>query len=74
MSDRSSQALTVFVTVQGLNVAGLLVDYLLMKSGLPTISEVSVEHPIVGVTILLFESLSPVSLGLHLWFLPRFFV
>ena len=71
MSEKSSQALTVFVTVQGINIASLLVDYLLMKAGLPTISNVSVTYPIIGASILIFESLSPVSLGIHFWFLPR---
>lgn len=68
MSDKSSQALTVFVTVQFVNISALFADYLLMKSGFPAITDVSVKYPIIGTTILLFETISPISLGIHFWF------
>lgn len=68
MSDKSSQALTVFVTVQFVNISALFADYLLMKAGLPAITDISVKYPVVGATILLFETISPVSLGIHFWF------
>lgn len=66
--DKSSQALTVFVTVQFVNVSALLADYLLMKAHLPAITDVAIKYPVIGATILLFETISPVSLGIHLWF------
>jgi hypothetical protein len=68
MSIISSQALTVFITVQFVNISALFADYLLMKSSLPTITDVSVKYPIIGTTIILFEFVSPVSLGLHFWY------
>lgn len=71
MSDISSQALTVFVTVQFVNMSALFADYLLMKAGLPAITDISVKYPIIGGTILLFETISPVSLGLHFWYAPH---
>ena len=71
MSDKSSQALTMFVTVQFINMSALFADYLLMKAGLPAITDVSVKYPIVGFTILVFETISPVSLGIHFWFAPQ---
>lgn len=68
MSDKSSQALTVFVTVQFVNISSLFADYILMKSQLPSITDISVKYPVVGVSILLFETISPVSLAAHFWF------
>ncbi len=70
MSDKSSQALTVFVTVQFVNISALFADYLLMKAGLPVITDISVKYPIIGASILLFETISPISLGIHFWFTP----
>ena len=52
MSDPSSQALTVFVTIQFANISALFADYLLMKAGLPAITDVSVKYPVIGVSIL----------------------
>lgn len=66
----SNQALTVFVTTQFVNVSALFADYLIMKAGLPSISELSVRHPLLGGAILVFECLSPISLGVHLWYFP----
>ncbi len=68
MSNVSSQSLTVFITVQFVNISALFADYLLMKANLPTITDVSVKYPIIGTTIILFEFVSPVSLGLHFWY------
>jgi hypothetical protein len=68
MSDTSSQSLTVFITVQFVNISSLFADYLLMKANLPTITDVSVKYPIIGATIILFEFVSPISLGMHFWY------
>ena len=68
MSDPSSQALTVFVNIQFANISALFADYLLMKAGLPAITDVSVKYPVIGVSILLFEAISPISLGIHFWY------
>lgn len=70
MTDRSSQALTVFVTTQFVNISALFADYLIMKAGLPSISELSVRYPALGGAILTFQCLSPVSLGLHFLYFP----
>jgi hypothetical protein len=70
MSDISNQALTVFVTTQFVNVSALFADYLIMKAGLPAITELSTKYPIIGGTIILFECLSPISLGVHFWYYP----
>jgi hypothetical protein len=66
--DYSNQALSVFVAIQGINIGGLIADYLLMKNKLPSISEVGVEHPFFGITLFSIELLSPISLGVHLLF------
>ena len=68
MSDKSSQALTVFVTLQFVNISALFADYLLMKAGFPAITDISVKYPLIGTTILFFESISPISLGVHFWY------
>jgi len=68
MSDRSSQSLTVFVTVQFVNISALFADYLIMKAGLPAITTVSIKYPIIGTAILLFECISPISLACHFWY------
>ena len=66
----SSQALTVFVTTQFVNISALFADYLIMKVGLPSITDISARYPIIGCTVILFECLSPISLGIHLWYYP----
>ena len=67
----SDQALTAFVVTQAINISGLCADYLIIKAGLPAITDLSVKYPIIGTTILIFECISPISLGLHFWFYPR---
>ena len=69
--DYSSQALSVFVAIQGINVGGLITDYLLMKNNLPSISEVCVDYPTLGFVLISFQVLSPLSLGLHLYYFHK---
>jgi len=64
----SNQALTVFVTVQAVNVCALITDYILMKINLPLITEICTQYPLIGGTVVAFETLSPVSIGLHFYF------
>ena len=71
MSDKSNQALTVFVTLQFVNISALFADYLLMKAGLPAITDISVKYPIIGTSIIIFESISPISLCIHFWYYPN---
>lgn len=66
--DISNAALTVFVTTEIVNLAALAVDYILIKDGLPSITEVSTKYPAIGIAILLFETISPISLGVHFWY------
>ena len=68
MSDKSDQALTAFVTVQFVNISALFADYLIMKAGLPPITTISIKYPVIGVSILLFQCISPVSLSIHFWY------
>jgi len=63
--DVSNAALTLFVTTEVVNVAALLVDYVLIKAGLDSITTVSTTYPIVGITIIAFETISPIALGIH---------
>jgi hypothetical protein len=69
--DYSSQALSIFVAIQGINIGGLIADYVLMKNKLPSISEVCVDHPFIGIVLVSIEVISPISLGLHLYFFNR---
>jgi hypothetical protein len=66
----SNQALTAFVVTQVINIGGLCADYLIIKAGLPAITDLSVKYPIIGTTILIFECISPISLGIHFWYYP----
>lgn len=66
--DISNSALTVYVAVEAINLAGLAVDYLIIKDGLPSITEISTKYPIIGLGVILFQTISPISLGLHLYF------
>lgn len=47
MEDASTKALICFIGVQITNVLALGVDYLLLKSGNKTITEYSVEYPVM---------------------------
>ena len=71
--DISNAALTVYVTTEVVNLAGVLIDYVLIKDGLPSITEVSTKYPIIGTCLILFQMVSPVSLGVHLWYFKENF-
>ena len=65
---RASQTLTVFVTLQFINISALFANYLIMKLKLPAISDISAQNPIIGASIILFECISPISLGMHFFY------
>ena len=65
----SNQALSVFVTTQIINISALITDYILIKINLPSISDISVKYPVIGLTIIAFQCISPVSISLHFFFL-----
>ena len=66
--DISNAALTIYVSTEVVNLAGVIIDYVLIKDGLPSITEVSTKYPIIGTCLILFQMVSPVSLGIHLWY------
>jgi hypothetical protein len=66
--DISNAALTIYVSTEVVNLAGVIIDYVLIKDGLPSITEVSTKYPIIGTCLILFQIVSPVSLGVHLWY------
>ena len=66
--DISNAALTIYVSTEVVNLAGVIIDYVLIKDGLPSITEVSTKYPIIGTCLILFQMVSPVSLGVHLWY------
>ena len=67
----SNEALSVFITIQGINIGGLITDYVLIKNNLPSISQVSINYPVVGIALILIELMSPISIGFHLYFFNR---
>lgn len=67
----SNEALSVFITIQGINIGGLITDYVLIKNNLPSISQVSINYPVVGIALILIEVMSPISIGFHLYFFNR---
>lgn len=69
--DYSNNALSVFIGIQGINIGGLITDYLLLKNGLPSISEVCFDYPVLGFVLISFQIVSPVSLGLHLYYFHK---
>jgi hypothetical protein len=69
--DISNYALTVYVTTEVVNLSAIAIDYLLIKASLPSITEVSTKYPVIGAVVILFQTISPLSLGLHFWYFPR---
>lgn len=63
--DISNAALTIYITTEVVNIAAVLVDYVLIKAGFDSITEVSTTYPIIGVAIVAFETISPIALGIH---------
>jgi hypothetical protein len=68
MSNISNNSLTIFMTVQFINIGALIADYLAKMAGLPEITTISVNYPILGVSLVLIEFASPITLGLHFWY------
>jgi len=68
MSSISDNSLTVFITMQFINIGALTADYLAKMAGLPEITTISVKYPILGVSLVLIEFASPISLALHFWY------
>lgn len=68
--DISGISLTAFISCQAINTAALIVDYAIIKAGLPSISEIAHAYPLVGGIIVSFELLPPVFIGMHFYYLP----
>ena len=64
--DISNAALSVYVSTEVINLAALGIDYILIKDNLPSITEISTKYPVIGAIIILFQMVSPISLGIHL--------
>jgi len=66
--NRAAKSLVVFVGIQLLNLGGLVGDYLLLQTGNRTITETTVEYPILGIGICFIQSVAPISLGMHFYY------
>ena len=67
----SNAALTIFITTEVVNLAAILIDYILIKTGLDSITTVSTTYPIIGISVIAFEAVSPIALGIHFLYYPR---
>ena len=63
----SDVALEFFIAASTINVIGLLVDYGIIKLGYTSITDYCREHPALGITFILFESILPLVLSYHLF-------
>ena len=63
--DLSDIALTVCMSTQVVNIIAVLIDYVLIRSGNHSITEVSTTYPAFGIAIIAFETITPISLGIH---------
>lgn len=68
MSFISSSSLTIFIATQFINIGALVADYLAKANNLPEITAISVKYPVVGVSLVVLEFSSPISLALHFWY------
>ena len=64
----SNAALTIYITTEVMNLAALSADYLMIKENMPSITEISTKYPAVGAVIMVFQFVSPISLGMHFWY------
>ena len=71
MSNLSLQFLSGFIVMSGVNVAGLLTDSILIRAGLPMISDLAVKYPIMGITLVSIQFILPVTLAGHFYYYPR---
>lgn len=67
MSVSSSTALVVFILVNTLNIMSLMLDFVLIKLALPTITETAQFHLWFGIVLIIIEVCVPVSLAVHFW-------
>ena len=58
-------SLAVFVAVVAVNVAGLLIDYWLAESGLPTITERAHENRSVAAAVIMWQFVGAVAIAIH---------
>ena len=68
MSNISNNSLTIFITMQFINIGALVADYFAKLNKLPEITTISVNYPVVGVCFVLIEFASPIALALHFWY------
>jgi hypothetical protein len=68
MSNISNNSLTVFITMQFINLGVLVADYFAKMNKLPEITTISVKYPVIAVCFVLIEFTSPISLALHFWY------
>lgn len=66
--DIKTQSLFIFVGLQAINVGSLIIDYFLLKSNYPTITDIAVKYPIAGSTFIIIEIFIPISLGIHFYY------
>lgn len=65
--NRSTLTLGIFVSVQIVNLSFLICDYMLIHNKIISITQVCIKYPVAGVTVILFQVLSPVSIALHIF-------
>jgi len=68
MSYISSRSLTIFIATQFINIGGLITDYIAKANNLPEITAISVKYPVVGISLVILEFASPITLALHFWY------
>lgn len=68
MSFISSSSLTMFIATQFINIGALVADYFAKVNNLPEITAISVKYPVIGVSLVLIEFASPITLALHFWY------
>lgn len=61
-----NDGLWVFVAVTMANVLGLMVDYMLMRLSVPTVTEIAKRNPWVAALILVANSAGGIGLAYHL--------
>ena len=64
----TNNSLTLFIAMQFINIGALAADYLAKMAGLPEITAISVKYPVLGVSLVLIEFASPITLALHFWY------
>ena len=61
-------SLYIFIFIQIINVLFLILDGILLLNNKTSITQYSVNRPFICFVIILFETGSPISLGIHFYY------